>query len=83
MWRVQECSEGDLDAMLAEQRPCHYAIANGHHVLWVPKHVPCSFEPSSGRLVVEVGHNSRCAHPVLVFPILRTSTIKRLRSRGI
>lgn len=62
---LQECSEGDLDAMLAARRPCHYAIANGHHVLWVPKHVPCSFEPSTGRLVVEVGHNCRCAPSVM------------------
>lgn len=60
---VQECTEGELDAMLAEQRPCHYAIANGHHVLWVPKHVPCFFEQSTGRLVVEVGHNARCGPP--------------------
>ncbi|BDA45182.1 hypothetical protein COCOBI_06-6650 [Coccomyxa sp. Obi] len=61
---LQESSESDLDAMLATQRPCHYAIANGTHVLWVPKHVPCSFEPSTGRLVVEVGHNARWLAPL-------------------
>ncbi|CAL8469049.1 g8590 [Coccomyxa elongata] len=61
---LQESLEGELDAMLATQRPCHYAIANGTHVLWVPKHVPCSFEPSTGRLVVEVGHNARWLAPL-------------------
>ena len=67
----QESSEGELDGTLTTQRPCHYAIANGTHVLWVPKHVPCSFEPSTGRLVVEVGHNARCKPPAQNTPYVK------------
>lgn len=63
LYGVQWDLEQQYGAFLSEHRPCHYAIANGHQVLWVPKHTPCWFEPQTGRLVIDMGTQSRCECP--------------------
>lgn len=47
--------------MLADHRPCHYAINNGTgQVIWVPKYTPCWFEGHSGKLVIDLANGPRC-----------------------
>lgn len=47
--------------MLADRRPCHYAIDNGAgQIIWVPKHTPCWFEGRSGKLIVDMANGAIC-----------------------
>ena len=64
---MQDSLEKQLNAMLADHRPCHYAVFNGTgQVVWVPKHTPCWFEGQSGKLIIDMANGSRCETQLLV-----------------
>ena len=58
---LQDSIEAQIQRMLADHRPCHYATtdSSGQDV-WVPKHTPCWFESSSGKLVVDLTSAAKC-----------------------
>ena len=75
---LQDSLESHLKEMLADRRPCHYAIHNGGgQVIWVPKHTHCWFEASSGKLIIDTADGSRCeAHRLSYLPPKQALTLK-------
>ena len=74
---LQDSIEAQIQRMLADHRPCHYATTDstGQEV-WVPKHTPCWFESSSGKLIVDLTSGAKCEAPTL----LVTSALRHLKS---
>ncbi|CAK0784097.1 hypothetical protein CVIRNUC_007300, partial [Coccomyxa viridis] len=70
----QDSIEAQIQRMLADHRPCHYATTDSSgEVVWVPKHTPCWFESSSGKLVVDLTSGAKW------LPALRSAPAKLLR----
>ena len=75
---LQDSIEAQIQRMLADHRPCHYAMTDGSgQVAWVPKHTPCWFESSSGQLIVDFTGDAKCE----TYAPLVTSALESSQSR--
>ena len=75
---LQDSIEAQIQRMLADHRPCHYATtdSDGQDV-WVPRHTPCWFESSSGKLIVDLTSGAKCE----IYTPLVTSALRHSKSR--